>query len=976
LVAGGLLVGVVAAVVITIGCSNLTEEEVRLFLRIFAAIFSMPASSGSSGGADAAALNQSVDIGLSMERLSTATVVELTWTPPEGASGFQFGGLQPTNPDGPLPFLFSEVPAHDEAPDTPDLQLSYQPPAVAGGHVFIDTVVAATADGTVEGFSLSHALGAQSSSALGAGALMTARDVAGSPTWRFRKWLYDPAGAEPLPLTEAVDLIDYFQGGSFFVGLRFPVDQEAEILAYRLPVAFQDGVEPVLAILDHSLPWGDDDLSQSVAVIPLEYLPARNEWLQNTMSAQPATRWAALVPTSETVTVAEDRFPIASGDWELFTTGVVDLRDINGGCLGCQVELYMCHEGDEPPPLFFGVARASAMVSQTQSDGVTCFGPWPQRLVDEIGGVDPELDPPLLLGGAGVNQIDPPAQAKFHHTVEVSGAQAVELATESERGFGWGLYRGTWDQPNLSQPVTGSLTVQGQAHVWLVADIPANAADGIERVRLSAGLASDPSNRVTVADVLWVGDWVAPTAEEPSYWIPVASHADGAQGSVWRTDLGLLNTGTAAVVATITLHAADGPVSMVQAVPPGAQVILRDVVGQLAYSGSGALQVTATADLVVTSRTFSQVGADAECFPDGTLGQSLDGSTLGDGLAAGQVALIPQLQENAAYRTNLAVINISQASATARVHLLDGNGTELASYDVELAPGEWRQENRPFTKHAGQDDMAAGWARVEVLSGAGVIAYGSVVDNTTNDPTTMAMVPASVPAATVWIPVAVHGSGAEGSEWRTDLGLLNTGADAVEATIMLHDGSRGVDMTRTVAAGAQLILTDVVAQLGVSTAAALQVTAAAPLIVTSRTYSQVADDATCFPAGTLGQSLAGTAGGAGLSAGQSAVVPQLQENASYRTNVAVINTGGSPASVTVSLMNGAGVELARYDVDLAAGEWRQDNRPFFERADQTDLQAGWARVEVVTGAGVVAYGSVVSNITNDPTTMAMVTGAQ
>ena len=334
--------------------------------------------------------------------------------------------------------------------------------------------------------------------------------------------------------------------------------------------------------------------------------------------------------------------------------------------------------------------------------------------------------------------------------------------------------------------------------------------------------------------------------------------------------------------------------------------------------------------------------------------------------------MIPQLQENPAYRTNVAVINTGSGEATVRVSLRDGNGTELTSYDVELEPGQWQQEDRPFFKRAGLSDLATASARVEVLSGSGVVAYGSVVDNVTNDPTTMAMLPATGGANNMWIPVAVHGSGAEGSQWRTDLGLLNTAAAAVEATILLHATDGEVSMSRSVPAGSQLILADVVDALGAATAAALEVTATGPLVVTSRTYSQVGSGAACYPDGTMGQSLAASVGGAGLGAGQTAVIPQLQENANYRSNVAVINTGDAAATARVHLMDGAGVELASYDVELDPGEWRQEDRPFFRHAEQTEMAAGWVRIEVLSGAGVVAYGSVVSNITNDPTTMAMV----
>ncbi len=54
-------------------------------------------------------------------------------------------------------------------------------------------------------------------------------------------------------------------------------------------------------------------------------------------------------------------------------------------------------------------------------------------------------------------------------------------------------------------------------------------------------------------------------------------------------------------------------------------------------------------------------------------------------------------------------------------------------------PGQVRMEAQALRSHAGQTDLDRGWALVRVTSGAGVIASASVVDNTTNDPTTVPM---------------------------------------------------------------------------------------------------------------------------------------------------------------------------------------------------------------------------------------------
>jgi len=56
-----------------------------------------------------------------------------------------------------------------------------------------------------------------------------------------------------------------------------------------------------------------------------------------------------------------------------------------------------------------------------------------------------------------------------------------------------------------------------------------------------------------------------------------------------------------------------------------------------------------------------------------------------------------------------------------------------------LAPAEWSQDNRSFSRHADAENLDSGWARVTVVAGNGIVVYGSVVDNITNDPTTVPM---------------------------------------------------------------------------------------------------------------------------------------------------------------------------------------------------------------------------------------------
>ena len=221
-----------------------------------------------------------------------------------------------------------------------------------------------------------------------------------------------------------------------------------------------------------------------------------------------------------------------------------------------------------------------------------------------------------------------------------------------------------------------------------------------------------------------------------------------------------------------------------------------------------------------------------------------------------------------------------------------------------------------------------------------------------------------------WLPVASHVSGLNQSQWRSDLGLLNTGSVAANVQLKFF-GSSVVSTTTYVAPGAQSILIDVVDQLNASGSGPIEVLSDQPLKVTTRTYNLVSSSASCYPNGTQGQAYPVVASGDGLGAGQSAYLAGLTENASYRCNIGVVNTGTQSATVLVELFDGAGRNLASYTVSLAAGQWAQPAQPFLNVAGQTAMDRGYARVTAQTGSGVFAFASVIDNITNDPTPVTM-----
>ncbi len=225
-------------------------------------------------------------------------------------------------------------------------------------------------------------------------------------------------------------------------------------------------------------------------------------------------------------------------------------------------------------------------------------------------------------------------------------------------------------------------------------------------------------------------------------WIPVVSRADGANNSTWRSDISIFNPTSVTATVAITIYTTSGPIIRVITIRPFGQWVRTDVVGWLVpgASLSGAMQIIATQAVAVTTRTYNQFAAGVICFPLGTLGQALGPLPATAAIQTGQFGWIPNLTQTVGFRSNIGFTNTSTVVAVVRLDLYNAAGTKIGSLTRTLQPGQWWQSNEPFRIVAGNNNIVGGSAKVTVTSGKGVIVYGSVVDNITNDPTTVTMV--------------------------------------------------------------------------------------------------------------------------------------------------------------------------------------------------------------------------------------------
>ncbi len=473
----------------------------------------------------------------------------------------------------------------------------------------------------------------------------------------------------------------------------------------------------------------------------------------------------------------------------------------------------------------------------------------------------------------------------------------------------------------------------------------------------AAGLFAEASRAVTVR----VPEGSAATG--PELLLPVVLDVAGAGGTHYTTELTLVSRAAAPTTVLLQYTAAAGGGSGYASVTlqPGEVRVIPDAIAFLTAAG---LPLPPDGNRVGTLRAVYPGAAAADVFLGGRTSTPGAGGTFGlfytGAASSSTTATVFGLQQNAAQRSNLALVNAGPDPVTLRVALQGPNGEALPSPGDQTLPGwGWTQINTPLAGLA-----PAGRAVVTRVAGAGPFtAYGVLNDAVTSDGSFVPpIVPGDASGADRLVPIVLSAAG-----YQSELTLTNFTSQPLPLTLtytgspqLSASGSGGVPLT--LQPGQQLVQADAMAFLrglglpipssgnvgGSLLVAAPAGTQAPALAAGARTFTNAAGG------GTFGLFYPGLT--AGESATALAWVNGLQQNAVQRSNLAVVNRGDAGDAVTlrVTYYGADGSVLANPDTaTLAPGEWKQFNQPLGSRG----AAAGFAKVERLSGASrFVAYG--------------------
>jgi len=435
--------------------------------------------------------------------------------------------------------------------------------------------------------------------------------------------------------------------------------------------------------------------------------------------------------------------------------------------------------------------------------------------------------------------------------------------------------------------------------------------------------------------------------------VSASAQTDGAGGSAWRTHLTIFNSGSEAVTGQLVfLPGAGGnvmtrPLSLAPKQSLSWSNALQDIFG--ISSGAGAIAIEASSDastpnLKLTSRTYTTTSG-------GTYGQAVPNVAPAN---LQPTLYLTGMESDAEFRTNLGMVNRTDAAVSAQMTLYDATGAIVGSTATVVAANSFQQAPlATYFPPVAERAFDALSMRVDLDVAGAVSVYASVIDNRTQDPIYVQGM-GLPPGFRSVIPAVGRAPGANGTFWRSDVRLFNPTSTTISLTLRYRLATAPL----TLAPNQTVTLRDVVSQLGaVNGTGALEVlwNGVGP-VVTSRTYTVSPDG------GTYGQSVDATQAFASDS-----YVPGLRSDNAFRSNVGFVNSSDDYVNVSATLLSPTGQAIATAYLQLGPrGQAQYSLGSLFQNIDVTAIGTVTLLAHTDGGAVLFAYGSLVDNVSGDP----------
>jgi len=445
--------------------------------------------------------------------------------------------------------------------------------------------------------------------------------------------------------------------------------------------------------------------------------------------------------------------------------------------------------------------------------------------------------------------------------------------------------------------------------------------------------------------------------------VPGQARAQGSGGSLFKSAFWMTNTTDAETIVRLrfnpaanqTLGGAQETVAVT--IPAKRSVAYRDVLREAFGATSNTTGVILVevqqgkSTPVVTSRTYNDAG------PNGTFGQYIPALPLvGSGVTS---TSIEGLGGDAKNRTNVGVVNLTEAPITATISVFDEAGVKRGN-DVTLSiPARSMLQQGAVNSAAGAGELAV--FSVRITATGNFFAYGSKLDNVTSDPI---FIPSTLTPKTLqFIDGVAAVTGAGGTIFRSNFVLSNRGSTAVNVNVALTrrgESAPSSNVNITVPANSTRFINDLLQEtFNTQAVGTLRITSDGPIVAWARTFSDRG------AAGTLGQFIPGF-GTEDLIGPRGAILQGLSENPGFRTNMGLINTTSTAVTVTVAVWRNDGTKVAEKGYGLGGGQAISVGQVIKDIA-ATELADAYLTITPSVGGAIYAWASFVDNVSTDQT---------
>ena len=292
--------------------------------------------------------------------------------------------------------------------------------------------------------------------------------------------------------------------------------------------------------------------------------------------------------------------------------------------------------------------------------------------------------------------------------------------------------------------LVGGLGPGGKPRLYAPSTYAAGSSLSHWDTALSPNELMEPTYTSAIHDLLVTGElmqdigWGASATPASSWFLPSSARAGGQGGAFYTTDLTVANRSQADTTITLKFldHDVDGRsgAELTFNLGAGRAATYGDVLGNVfnVTSGYGAIRISSpSASLNILGQTSKPGGG-------GTFGQSVPAVAPADLITPSSPRSIVAVREDATFRTNLILVNTTEAPLVVDVALLDGTGAQLASGSYSLAPLGMRQVPQVVRDLAIPSNLTNAQLLLSTRTSGGAFgAYASVIDIATNDPRTL-----------------------------------------------------------------------------------------------------------------------------------------------------------------------------------------------------------------------------------------------